>query len=72
MPCVDLYCNVLLIVWPFKLNVIHNSEIKLTKSSPLVTVEKLLLTFGAAQIKKKEKKKKDNFNVSFLNTNTKC
>lgn len=42
------YCNVL-----FKLNVIHNSEFKPTKDSPLTTVEKLHLTFGAAWIFKK-------------------
>ena len=54
----------ILTVWPFKLNVIHNSEIKPTKVSPLMTVEKLHSTFGAAWIKgKKQKNKKKNKNT---------
>lgn len=64
----------ILTVWPFKLNVIHNSEIKPTKVSPLMTVEKLHSTFGAAWIKgkkqKNKKKTKTQFKVSFLNTKT--
>lgn len=47
MPSVAFDRDFLLTVKPFKLNVIHNSEIK-PSNIPLMTVEKLHLTFGAA------------------------